>query len=115
MWNSKFMAWVEQKMIDLTSMLYIKRREVTPPVVEQTTPTMEPTPVAPAETVSKKRTFVKRTEPKLTKAAPTKKVAIKAPKPAVKKPAATKKVAKPAAKATTKKPAATTKTRKAAK
>jgi len=108
MWHSKFMAWIEQKLIDITTKLYIKRREVLPPAVEQTAPTMDPTPAV--EPVVKKRTFVKRTEPKITKATPTKKTAVKAPKqPAAKKPATKKATAKPVAK----KP--TTKTRKAAK
>lgn len=113
MWHSKFMAWLEQKLIDVTTKLYIKRREVLPVAVEQTAPTMEPAPAV--EPVVKKRTFVKRTEPKITKAAPTKKTSVKAPKqPAAKKPA-TKKPAtkKAAAKPVAKKP--TTKTRKAAK
>lgn len=98
MWNNKFMAWIEQKLIDLTSTVYLKRREVQP-VVELVAPTMEPTP-APA----KKRTFVKRTEPTkpLVKAKPKAKPAAKAPakKAPVKKAApkaAPKAKAKPAA------------------
>ena len=94
MWNSKIVAWLEQKLISLTSALYIKRREAAP-VVEQVAPTMEPT---------KKRTFVKRTEPKITKATTVAKKTKTIAKPAVKKPAPKK----PVAKAAPKKPAAKT-------
>lgn len=89
MWNSKFMVWVEQKLIDLTSTIYIKRREATPPTpVEQVAPTME------AAAPVKKRTFVKRTEPKITKTpAATKKAKPAVKKAAPKKPAAKKPVA----------------------
>jgi len=89
MWNTKFGAWIEQKMIALTSAVYIKRREAAP--VEQIAPTVEPT-------VSKKRTFVKRTEPKITKAAPVVKKTKQIAKPAVKKAAPKKPVAKTAPK-----------------
>ena len=95
MWNTKFMKWVEQKLIDLTSTVYTKRREAAP--VEQIAPTLEPT-------ATKKRTFVKRTEPKITKAAPVAKKTKTIAKPAVKKAAPKK----PVAKAAPKKPAAKT-------
>lgn len=91
MWNSKPVIWLEQKLIALTSALYVKRRESTPVAVEQVAPTLEPT-------VSKKRTFVKRTEPKITKAAPVSKKTKVIAKPAVKKAAPKKPaVKKPAA------------------
>lgn len=95
MWNSKIVAWVEQKLIAITSALYIKRREAAP-VVEQVTPTLEPV---------KKRTFVKRTEPKITKATTVAKKTKQIAKPAVKKAAPKK----PAAKTAPKKPVAKTK------
>lgn len=105
MWHSKFMVWVEQKLIDLTSTIYIKRRETAPPV-EQVAPTMEAAP-APAKT----RTYVKRTEPKITKTtAITKKAKPAVKKAAPKKPAAKKPVAK---KPAVKKPATKARTTKA--
>lgn len=91
MWNNKFMAWIEQKLIDLTSTVYLKRREIQP-VVELVAPTMEP--ATPAKT----RTLVKRTEPS---------------KPLVKSKAAKPK-AKPAAKAPAKKAPAKAPVKKAA-
>lgn len=99
MWNSKIVAWLEQKMISITSALYLKRREAQPAPVEQVAPTME-------ATVVKKRTFVKRTEPAITKAAPVVKKTKQLPKATTKKAPATKKpVAKPAVKKAAAKPA----------
>ena len=100
MWNSKIVAWLEQKLISITSALYIKRREeAQPEPVANVAPTME----APV----KKRTFVKRTEPAITKSAPVVKKTKQLPKATTKKAPATKKpVAKPAVKkAAPKKPA----------
>lgn len=114
MWNSKIVAWLEQKLISITSALYIKRREeAQPEPVAQVAPTME----AP---VVKKRTFVKRTEPAITKSAPVVKKTKQLPKATTKKaPAAKKPAAKPAVKkAAPKKPAAikaTTKSKAKAK
>ena len=96
MWNSKIVAWLEQKLITITSALYIKRREAVVAAVEQITPTLEPV---------KKRTFVKRTEPKITKATTVAKKTKTLAKPAVKKAAPKK----PAAKTAPKKPVAKTK------
>jgi hypothetical protein len=103
MWNSKIVAWLEQKLIALTSALYVKRREAVTAVVEQVAPTLEPT---------KKRTFVKRTEPKITKAATVAKKTKAIAKPAVKKATAKKPAVK---KAAPKKPAAAVKAKPKAK
>lgn len=102
MWHSKFMAWIEQKLINVTSTIYIKRREAVA-IVEQVAPTLEP---------AKKRTFVKRTEPKITKAAAVAKKTKTIAKPAVKKAAPKKPAAK---KVAPKKPVATLKAKTKAK
>ena len=92
MWNNKFMAWIEQKLIDLTSTVYLKRREVTP-VVELTPPTMEPVKrVEPTKPLVKAKAKPKAKPAAKPKAKPAAKPKAK---PAAKKPAAK---AKPAAK-----------------
>ena len=103
MWHSKFMSWVEQKLIALTSTIYIKRREAAAVVAEQVAPTLEPV---------KKRTFVKRTEPKITKATTVAKKTKTIAKPAVKKAAPKKPAVK---KVAPKKPVAAVKAKPKAK